>query len=145
MSVFTETKDEKKPKSLTFWAEGGFFDGECSNFNIEKANLPENTLFYINEGYQSYKDWKKWHYNDIYIIAQIMPLAHQPKDVDSFECKADEVKILRVCYDPENGKFLGIKYCVALITVRNDLDEQFFDYGYKKADEEGEKICSLFC
>ena len=27
---------------------------------------------------------------------------------------------------------MGIEYCVALVTVRNDPEEQFFDYGYHK-------------
>ena len=94
--------------------------------------MPENTLFYMNQGYQSYKDGKKCYYNNIYIVAQIMPLAHQPKDIESYDCQEDEVKILRTKYDPTTEKFLGIEYCVALITVKNDPEEQFFDYGYVK-------------
>ena len=34
----------------------------------------------------------------------------------------------------------GIGYCVGLITVRDDPDEKFFDYGYVK-----EKSKSLYC
>ena len=132
MSISTEKEDERKLKAVTMWTNDGFFQGECSNFNLEKANIPENTLFYVNQGYRSYKDGKKCYYNDSYIIAQIMPLVHQPKDIESYECKDDEVKILRALYNPENDKFLGIEYCVALITVREDFDEQFFDYGYTK-------------
>ena len=86
--------------------------------------MPENNLYYINQGYQSYKDGKKVYYNDVYIIAHIMPLAMQPED--------DEVKILRARYDLISGEFLGIEYCIGLITVKNDADEQFFDYGYNK-------------
>ena len=48
---------------------------------------------------------KKCYYNEIYIVAQIMPLAHQPKDIDSYDCKEDEVKILTTIYDIETGKF----------------------------------------
>ena len=59
-----------------------------------------------------------------------MPLAHQPKDIESYELKDDEVKILRSRYDPVSGEFLGIEYCIGVITVRNDPEEQFFDYGY---------------
>ena len=132
MSISTEKKDERKPKAVTMWSNDGFFQCECSNINLEKTNMPENTIFYVNQGYRTYKDGKKCYYNDIYIVAQIMPLAHQPKDIESDECKDDEVKILRALYDPKNGKFLGIEYCVTLITVREDLDEQFFDYGYTK-------------
>ena len=61
-----------------------------------------------------------------------MPLAHQPKDVESYELKQDEVKILRPRCDPVSGEFLGNEYCVALITVRNNPEEHFFDYGYVK-------------
>ena len=87
----------------------------------------------MNQGYLTYKDSKKCYYNDIYIVAQIMPLAHQPKDIDSYDCKEDEVKILRTIYDLETGKFLGLEYCIALITVKNDPNEQFFDKGYVKS------------
>ena len=47
-----------------------------------------------------------------------MPLPHQPKDIESYELKEDEVKILRSRYDRVSGEFLGIEYCVALITVK---------------------------
>ena len=108
------------------------FGTESCDFSIEKANLPENTIFYINHGYQSFKDSKKVYYTDVFILAQIMPVAHQPKDIESYELNENEVKIFRPRYDPASGEFLGIEYCVALITVRNDQDEQFFDYGYNK-------------
>ena len=110
-----------------------FFADECCDFSLEKANLPENTLFYVNQGYQPYKDGKKCYYNDIYIVAQIMPLAHQPKDIESYDCKDDKVKILQKKYDSATGKFLGIEYCVAL-TTDNGPEEQFFDSGYVKAN-----------
>ena len=109
-----------------------FFLDECCDFSIEKVNMPENTLFYKNQRYKSYKDNKKVYYNDVFIIAQIVPLAHQPKDIESYELKNDEVKMLRPKYDPTNSELLGIEYCVALITVKNNLDEQVFDYGYNK-------------
>ena len=112
--------------------ESRLFGTETCDFSIEKANMPENTVYYVNQGYQSYKDNKKVYYNDVYIIAQIMLLGMQPKDIESYQIKDDEVKILRARYDPISGEFLGIEYCVGLITVRNDADEQFFDYGYNK-------------
>ena len=54
-----------------------------------------------------------------------MPLAEQPKDIESYECEDDEVKILRVLYNKETGKFLRIEQCVAQITVRDDEYEEF--------------------
>ena len=130
----TKNSGEKKSKSVTMWSRNGFFADECCNFSLEKANLPENTLFYVNQGYQSYRDGKKCYYNDVYIVVQIMSLAHQSKDIESCNCKGEKVKILRTKYDPANGKLLGIEYCVALITVKNDPEEQFFHYGYVKTN-----------
>ena len=134
LAFLQQKMKKKKKKSVTMWTRNGFFADECCDFSLEKANMPENTLFYVNQGYQSYKDGRKCYYNDIYIVAQIMPLAHQPQDIEPYDCKDDEVKILRAKYDPANGKFLGIEYCIALITVKNDPEEQYFDYCFVKAN-----------
>ena len=61
-----------------------------------------------------------------------MPLAHQPSDIESYVLKENEVKIFRPRYNPVSGDFLGIEYCVGVITVHNGPQEQFFDYGYNK-------------
>ena len=132
LSVSTVNNSEEKKKSVFLWKNFGCFGSESCNFSIEKANLLANTIFYVNQGYQSFKDNKKVYYQDGFIVAQIMPLAHQPTDIESYELKEDEVKILRSRYDPVSGEFLGIEYYVALITVRDDPEEQFFDYGYIK-------------
>ena len=124
--------DEKVKRSIQLWEDFSYFRTESCNFSIEKANLPENTVFYINQGYQSFKDNKKVYYNDVYIIAQIMPLSQQPKNIENYELKEDEVKIVQPRYDPVSGELLGIEYCVALVTVRDDPEEQFFDYSYNK-------------
>ena len=97
--------------------------------------MPENTVFYVNQGYSAMKDGKKCYYNDLYIIGQIMPLAQHPDDVELYQCVPNEVKILRVLYDLQTGIFLGVKQCVALITVRNNDNEQFFDCGYDEKND----------
>ena len=86
------------------------------------------------KGIHPIKRVKKCYYNDIYIVAQIVPLVPPPKDFWFYDCKDDEVKIYWAKYDLANGKLLGIEYCVALITVKNDPKEQLFDYGYVKAN-----------
>ena len=70
--------------------------------------MPENTLLYVNQGHRSNKDNKKVYCNDVFIMAQIMPLAHQPKDTEPYELKNDKIKMLRPKYDPINDEFLGI-------------------------------------
>ena len=118
------------------WKNHVFFGTKSCDFSFEKADMSGNTLLYVNQGYQSYKDDKIVYYNDLYIIAQILPLSIQPKDIESYELKDYEVKILRTRYDPIGGEFLGIEYCVALDTVKNDPEEQFLDYGYNKDNSE---------
>lgn len=130
LSVSTSKKGKRK-KSIQLWSDFGYFGTESCDFSIERANQPENTIFYVNQEYQSYKGSKKVYYN-VFIISQIMPLSHQPKDVESYELKDDEVKTLRPRYNMETGEFLGIEYAVSVITVRNDPNENFFDYGYNK-------------
>lgn len=116
MSIETSFDDKKKSKTTNLWSFGGFFLGDCANFNIKKASLPENTSMYVNQGYKTIKDSKKCYYNDLYIIAQIMPLAEQSKDVESYDCEEDDMKILRALYDKETGKFLGIEQSIAQIS-----------------------------
>ena len=132
VTVDTLNSEEKVKKSFKLWENFRYFGIESCDFSIGKANLPENTIFYINQAYQSFKDGKKVYYTDVFILAQIMPLAQQPKDIESYELNDNEVKSLRLKYDPVSGKFLGIEYYIALVTVRNDQGEQFFDYGYHK-------------
>ena len=87
--------EEVVKKSVNLWPNFRYFGTESCDFTIEKANLPENTIFYVNQGYQSRKDCKKVYYTDVFIIAQIMPLAHQPVDIESYVLKENEVKVLR--------------------------------------------------
>ena len=125
-------KDQEKKKSEPLWANYGNLAFQVCDFSIEEANLPENTNFYVNQCYLSYKDNNKIYYSDIFIIGQITSLLYQPKNIADYVPKEDAVKILRSKYNPSTGEFLGLEYCIAFSTVRNDLQEQFFDYGFTK-------------
>ena len=61
--------EEVVNKSINLWPNFRYFATESCDFAIEKANLPENTIFYVNQGYQSSKDGKKVYYTDVFIIA----------------------------------------------------------------------------
>ena len=39
---------------------------------------------------------------------------------------------MRAKYSATMVNFLGLEYCIAYLTVWNDPQEQFFDYGYSK-------------
>lgn len=110
--------------------KNGFFNFRGCDVSLEKANLPENTIFYLNQGYLSYKDNERIYYVDIFIIGQITPLLNQPENFDEYEPQEDKVKILRPKYDVNTGDFL--EYCLGYLTVRGNFQEQFFYYGYSK-------------
>ena len=87
MTVSTVKDQDRIKKCLNLWEKFGYFGTETCDFSIEKANLPENSVFYINQAYQSWKDDKKVYHTDVFILAQIMPLAHQPKDIEDYLLK----------------------------------------------------------
>ena len=65
-------KEQGKRSSCYLWKKNGYFDSQVCDFSLEEANLPENTGFYINQGFLSCK------YNiyciDLFVIGQIVPL-----------------------------------------------------------------------
>ena len=79
MTVSTVKDQDRIKKCLNLWEKFGYFGIETCDFSIEKANLPENSVFHINQAYQSWKGDKKVCYTDVFMLAQIMPLAYQPK------------------------------------------------------------------
>ena len=43
-------QDDESKNTGTVWQESGFFDDHQSDLTIPKANFPENTLVYVNQG-----------------------------------------------------------------------------------------------
>ena len=43
-------QDDETKNSEKEWQESGFFDDHRSDLTIQKANFPENTLCYVNQG-----------------------------------------------------------------------------------------------
>ena len=56
VTVDTLNPEEKVKKSINLWENFRYFGTESCDFSIEKANLPENTIFYISQAYQSFKN-----------------------------------------------------------------------------------------
>ena len=125
MTISTE-KEQGTRNSVDLWKKNGFFCSQVCDFFLEKANLPENTISYQDQGYLSYKDNKKICYTDVFIIGKITPLLNQPEKLEEYMPQENEVKILRSIYDTITGQFLGLESCLAYLTVRCDFQEQFF-------------------
>ena len=48
LSVSTSKKGKRK-KSIQLWSDFGYFGTESCDFSTERANQPENTIFYVNQ------------------------------------------------------------------------------------------------
>ena len=99
--------------------------------NLEKENIPENTLFYINQSLLStVKNRDITMYNHNFIIGQLIVATNQPSDINAYECKENEVKLCCYIYDLTTREFQGVREQLAYIVLREDKEEVFFSYGF---------------
>ena len=70
------------------WKENGFFKDVRAELNLEKVNIPENCLFYANQGFLStVKSGEIAMYLHNFIIGQLIIAANQPKDISTYSCE----------------------------------------------------------
>ena len=130
--IRSNTSDEKLSGEKV-WKENGFFKDIRPELNLEKVNMPENTLYYVNQAFLStVKNSEIAMSIQNFIMGQLIFAANQPKDISEYVCQANEVKLLSCVYDLETGDFKGIRLMLAYIVLRGDQEEIFFSYGYDK-------------
>ena len=128
------SKSEDKISGVKVWQENGFFKEVKPEMNIEKFNIPENTLFYVNQGFVStVKNGELAMYVHNFVIGQLIIAANQPKEINEYSSNENEVELLSCVYDLETGDFKGLRLMLAYIVLRGDDDEVFFSYGYDKS------------
>ena len=116
------------------WKNNGFFGDIKPEMSLEKVDLPENTLIYINQAYFStVKSGDIAMYNHNLILGQLITAANQPTDIENYVCKDNEVKLFCCIYDLATGEFKGIREQLAYIVLRGGQHEIFLSYGYKKS------------
>ena len=126
-------KQEDKLSGERIWKKDGFFKHVRAELNLDKVNIPENCLFYVNQGFlTTIKSGETLMYLDNFIIGQLIIAANQPKDIETYICSKNEVKLLSCVYDIQTGNFKGIREQVAFIVLRGDADETFLSYGFDK-------------
>ena len=100
------------------WKENGFFNDQRTDLTIVKGNFPENTLVYVNNGTITPVKGAQAMYVKFVILAQIMPVANPPPDLnlDTFKFQENEVFIFTPLYNTENGlyKFFTNKWDILL-------------------------------
>ena len=104
------SKSEDKISGVKVWQENGFFKEVKPEMNIEKFNIPENTLFYVNQGFVStVKNGELAMYVHNFVIGQLIIAANQPKEINEYSSNENEVELLSCVYDLETGDFKGLR------------------------------------
>ena len=111
------------------WKNNGFFQDLRPDLNLEKKNIPENTLVYVNQSLLStVKNGDIAMYNHNSILDQLIVAANQPSDINAYEKNYGE---LWCCiYDLITGEFQGVREQLAYIVLRGNKDGVFFSYGF---------------
>ena len=129
-----QANEDEKLSGEKVWAENVFFHDIRPELNLEKVNIPENCLFYVNQAFLStVKNGDIAMYVQNFIIGQLIFAANQPKDISQYECLPNEVKLLACVYDLESGEFKGVREQLAYIVLRGDEHEIFLSYGFDKS------------
>lgn len=103
------------------------FKQQACDFALDKDNMPENSILYMNQGYQSWKDNKKIYYADYYILGQVNEKLNPPENVQTYEFKDREVKLYRPRYDNVTGNFKGFYETLGYIMVHGNIGEHFLN------------------
>ena len=107
-TTITKEKSNFKRNTVDVWPEYGYFKQQPRDFGIKKENFPENSIFYLNQGYQSVKDNKNNYYANHFLIGQVNKCLNLPEDLINYRCEDSEVKMYRSRYDSATGSFQGL-------------------------------------
>ena len=133
MQMMVSMKDDKGESSAErVWRQNGVFVDQRTDFTTVKANFPENTLVYVNNGSITPVKGGPAVYFDFVILAQILPIANPPPglDLDIYKFQGNETLIYTLLYNTENGLYRGLTKKLGCITLRGDANETFFSYGF---------------
>ena len=130
--------DGEKHACEEVWTQNGFFGELKADFTLHKKDFPENCLIYLNQAYVSSKDSEAAIYCDYVVLGQLLTLKNPPEN-NELE-NSSYLKLYSPSYDRDQGRFLGIKECVAYIMIRGYEDECFYTYGF-----DPKKSSLLYC
>ena len=126
MISMTDTKGESSTEQV--WKENDFFNDQRTDLIILKGNFPENTLVCVNNGTIAPVKGGHAMYVEFVILAQIMPVANPPPDLnlDMDKFQENEGLLYVPYYNTENGLCRGLTKKLGHITLRGNVNEQFF-------------------
>ena len=114
--------------------ENVFFGDQRADLTIKKANFPENTLVYNNNGSVTLVKGGHAIYLEYVILAQILPVANPPSniDLDNHKYLDNKLLIFTPLYNTEDVLYRSLKKRLGNIILRGDLNETFFSYDFNK-------------
>ena len=136
-------QDDETKNSEKVWQESGFFDDHRSDLTIQKANFPENTLCYVNQGSVSLlKGGGQVIYLEFVVCGQLMPLANPDPSInlETHVFQENEALLYVPVYNKATGLYGGLTKKLAHITLRGDDSKRFYSYDFSK-----EKSALLYC
>lgn len=95
--------------------EKNFRYQEC-DLLLDEHNIPDNTIFYINQAY-SCSEFGKEVLRYIFVLGQIVPFLNQPADPSEYDMKENHVKFLVPEHDA-NGDAFMLQKCVAYLAEK---------------------------
>ena len=119
-------QDDESKNTERVWQKSGFFDDHRSDLTIPKANFPENTLVYVNQGSVSLvKGGGQAIYLEFVVIGQLMPVANPDPSInlETHVFKEDEALLYVPIYNKATGMYGGLTKKLAHITRRGDANE----------------------
>ena len=142
IQMLISLKDHESKKTETVCLGNGFFDVQRSDLTIPKPNFPEKTLVYVNQGSISTAKGGHAIYLAFVIIGQLMPVANSDSKIDlaNHNFKDYEACLFAPVYNKAAGMYGGLTKRLAHITLRGDINERFYSYGYNK-----ERSTLLYC
>ena len=135
MQMLVSSEDDDSKNSKNVWLESRFFDDCRSDLTTQKANFPENTLCYVNQGtVLLVKGGEKAIYLEFVFMRQVMAVANADPSInlETHVFKDNEVLLYVPVYKKATGLYGGLKNKLGQITLRGDDQERFFLMGAQK-------------
>ena len=130
------------------WRNEGIFKETKLELNLEKKYIPENCLPYINQSYiwtVKNGDLAMYHHN--FIIEHIIVAANQPRQIDQYVCKDNEVKLFTCLYD--NVNLSPVDFSISFIESFSKNKKKFDPSLLNSTDQDLRKlqvamVCGVF-
>ena len=108
--------DVERGNRVRLTEKNGYFRYQECDLLLDERDIPDNTIFYINQAY-SCSECGKEVLRYIFVLGQIVPFLNQPADPSEYDMKENHVKFLVPEHDA-NGDVFMLQKCVAYLAEK---------------------------